>query len=88
MSIRVSCSFTRHWVGDGSNNLIDWQETDSVLASGLELVRNDLDVMPVVAGNGSRKLVGTFTPLDAAYHITKMAGQDVGVRTRVLYHGA
>jgi hypothetical protein len=37
--------------------------------------------MPVVAGDGSGKLVGTFTPLNAAYHIAKMTDQDVGVRT-------
>jgi NADH:ubiquinone reductase (H+-translocating) len=57
------------------------RETDSVLAAGLEFLRNDLDLMPVVAGDGSGKLVGTFTPLNAAYHIAKLTGQHVGVRT-------
>jgi CBS domain-containing protein len=57
------------------------KQSDTVLAAGLEFLRNDLDVMPVVAADGSGKLVGTFSPLNAAYHIGKMTGQHVGVRT-------
>jgi CBS domain-containing protein len=57
------------------------KESDGVLAAGLEFLRNDLDVMPVVAADGSGKLVGTFSLLHAVHHIAKMTGQNVGVRT-------
>jgi hypothetical protein len=40
-----------------------------------------LDVMPVVAADDSGKLVGTFNPLNVAYHIEKMIGQDWRLRS-------
>lgn len=50
--------------------------SDAVINATAEFLRNDMYVMPVVAADGSGRLDGVFTPLDAARKVVGMAGRE------------